>query len=154
MYLFNKSEELNKRLKISNSELYINLDDYEQSGSELVHKETGIKYSLNSLSNLSNYLRNEISTIAHNVNSISMMDHPSIIKFCGFSQVDFNNEPNPLYITNKNDSNIIVLYSSPNILITLYGIASGMAYLHSHNILHRDLKCRNVRINQEGVPTI
>ena len=154
MHLFNKSEELNKRLKYSDSELYINFDDYEKSGGELVHKETGIKYSINRLSNLSNYLRNEIATIAHNANTISMLDHPSIIKLCGFSQVDFNNEPNPLYITNEHDYDIILLYSTPNILITLYGVAAGMAYLHSHDILHRDLKSGNIRINQNGVTAI
>ena len=33
-------------------------------------------------------------------------------------------------------------------------VARGMRYIHSHNILHRDLKCDNVMLTADGVARV
>ena len=39
-------------------------------------------------------------------------------------------------------------------LIVVYGIASGMLYLHSNNVLHRDLKPENILLDENMNPKI
>lgn len=40
------------------------------------------------------------------------------------------------------------------ILIIIYGIALGMSYLHSHNIIHRNLKLSNIFLDDQYYPRI
>ena len=39
-------------------------------------------------------------------------------------------------------------------LINIYGIASGMSYLHSHKVIHRDLKLENILLDEYLNPKI
>lgn len=98
---------------------------------------------------------------------ISRLNHPSVLKFIGYSPTDFSDCPRPIIITefasNGSLSEVINLERrslSPSLwndtqkLITLYGISSAMTYLHSHNIIHRDLKPENVLEDEFLFPKI
>lgn len=114
--------------------------------------EGDIKYSIN--------LRRE-------VNILSQLSHPSVLKFIGYSPYDFNQNMYPVIITeyspNGSLEDIIELerksippdsWSDTKKLINIYGIASAMSYLHSHNIIHRDLKPANILEDENLFPKI
>ena len=95
----------------------------------------------------------EIESLPNELNIISHLNHPSLLKFVGFSQIDFKKERKPVIITemfsNGSIEQILELEKnnvkvngcdSTKKLINIYGIASGMAYMHSHNIIHRCLR--------------
>lgn len=100
----------------------------------------------------------EARLLFREINLMSLLNHPSVLQFYGYYPTNFDNDPLPTIITehalNGSLQDIIKLESqglSPDDwtftkkLINIYGIASGMSYLHSHNVLHRDLKPANIR---------
>ena len=108
-----------------------------------------------------------ILPIVREVNINAGMNHPSVIKFIGFSPINFNHESKPVIITeyskNGSLSDIIKLerqsrsidgWDDTKKLLTIYGIASGMSYLHANNILHRDLKPSNILMDDYLLPKI
>lgn len=125
---------------------------------EVVENETGEIYAAKiSLQELTEEQKKLITNVKREIGIMSQLEHPSILKFIGYSPIDFNNEPFPVIITeyasNGSLLDIIELerkyFPPPNWddtrkLITLYGIASAMSYLHLHNIIHRDLKPENI----------
>lgn len=109
----------------------------------------------------------DIRSFSREVNILSQINHPAILKFIGFSSVDFSNKPFPViiteYISNGSLSDIINLERNSKInsnwndtrkLITIFGIASAMSYLHSHNIIHRDLKPANILVDNFLCPKV
>ena len=99
----------------------------------------------------------EVKYLFREINIFSILDHPSILKFIGYSPINFEGDPTPTIVTeyavNNSLQNVInqeIIGLSPTNwnftkkLIVIYGVASGMSYLHSKEILHRDLKPANV----------
>lgn len=118
--------------------------------------DEGTDESTNEKKNIKSLIRN----LVREVNIMSKFNHPSIVKFIGFSPVDFSGGNRPVIITeflsNGTLSNLINLerrgmshekWNDTRKLITLYGIASAMSFLHSHNIIHRDLKPENILLD-------
>lgn len=95
--------------------------------------------------------------LTREVNILSQLHHAAILKFIGYSKTDFEEESKPVivteYLPNGTLRDIINLskqngstrqWDDTRKLINIYGIASGISYLHSRDIIHRDLKPQNI----------
>lgn len=98
---------------------------------------------------------------------MSALNHPSIIRYIGYSANDFEGEPNITIITeyapNKSLSDIIQeeneglshkFWDATKKLICIFGIASGVQYLHHKKVIHRDLKIDNILMDKDLNPKI
>lgn len=101
------------------------------------------------------------------VNLMASLNHPAVIKFIGYSSTDFEGNPNPTIVTElavngclekileKEQNGLsITNWDDTRKLINIYGIAAGMMFLHSHNIIHRDLKSANILLDDKLFPKI
>lgn len=101
------------------------------------------------------------------VNILPQLNHPSILHFIGYSKFNQDGKSHSAVITDYypngtlNDMLIAEKLGKPvsgwndtKKLIALYGIASGMAYLHSKNILHRNLKPTSILMDNSFYPKI
>ena len=98
---------------------------------------------------------------------MELKHHPSFLNFVGFSPFDFKNRKLPTLViehgSNGTLENILELdIKNPNDLILdptkrliiIYGIASGMSYLHSINRIHCELKPTNIHLDEFLFPRI
>lgn len=105
--------------------------------------------------------------IENEIKIMTTIDHPAIIKYYGYSLLDFKLNPNIIIFTEllKNGSlkNIIAKAKQSNLpknydntcrQIILIGIASGMKYLHHQDIMHCDLKTNNILLDENYYPNI
>lgn len=101
------------------------------------------------------------------VNILSELDHPSLLKLVGCSKIHSENITQSVIITeyfsNGTLSDMIQSeklghphpgWNNTKKLIAVYGIASGLQYMHSHNILHRDIKPSKVLMDDSLYPKI
>ena len=116
---------------------------------------------------IENLSEDQLIDISRELNIMSKLNHPSVLKYIGFSPIDFKKKPKPVIITEYAQNGTLEELISiernsplrPNLddtrkLIILYGIASAMSYLHSHDIIHRDLKPANILIDDFLFPKV
>lgn len=93
--------------------------------------------------------------------AFSMIESAATLSLKGFNMTNFKKEHFPTIITPymskgsldkllENNSNLPL----SNKFIILLGIAEGMKYLHSKSIIHHDLKCANVLLDDDLYPHI
>ncbi|KAK8850271.1 hypothetical protein M9Y10_018399 [Tritrichomonas musculus] len=93
--------------------------------------------------------------------------HPTIIKFVGYSLKDFNDQANVTifmdlakkgslsdYLEKVRKGLSDILFDNTVRQIILIGISYGMMYLHHRHIIHRDLKPGNVLLDDNLHPII
>lgn len=108
----------------------------------------------------SQMIRREISIMIN-------ANHPTIIKFIGYSKIDFLEENNITIImelASKGSLKEVLKkiqehdgpkdYTNTSRQIILIGVARGMKYLHDRNIIHRDLKTDNILLDDYFHPRI
>ena len=115
---------------------------------------------------LEKYSINQILNINREVNNISKLNFPSVIKYIGYNKFNFNHKPKLTIITEfvpngtldevieKDKFSKEKKLNETKKLIIIYGIAAGMAHVHSLNIIHRDLKPANVFLDNQFHPKI
>lgn len=105
--------------------------------------------------------------IENELNIMMNVHHPTIIKFLGYSYLDFNMANNTTIFMelakNLSLDNILEKtqksetpkgYDNTIRQIILIGVACGMKYLHENNIIHRDLKSNNILLDENLHPLI
>ena len=131
-------------------------------------KDTGSFYAAKiSLKEINENSTSAMISLSREININAKLNHPSILKFVGYSSTNFEGEPKPVIIselsTNGSLGRIIELermscaisgWDATKKLINIYGISSGMSYLHSHKIIHRDLKPENILLDDYLFPKI
>lgn len=113
--------------------------------------------------------KNTFVHFCNEANTLLQINHPSIIKYKGYSLFDFINREYPVIITEyaykKNLYKFLYdkvyeygkkkhILNDTEKLIIIYGVAAGMSYLHSNNILVRDLKMENICLDEHHYPKI
>lgn len=105
--------------------------------------------------------------IAREISILIRIQHPTIIKFRGYSNVDFNGNKQTTFLMDylkrgslsdllKNESHSLcdADYDNTKRQIILIGVARGMMILHKYNVIHRDLKAENILLEEDYSPQI
>lgn len=105
--------------------------------------------------------------IYREIKLVSSLNHPAIIEFIGFSPINFDNMSYPTiimeYLQNGTLTNLLELerkglspkfWDDTKKMIIIYGVASGLCYLHANHIIHRDMKPDNILLDEFLFPKI
>lgn len=122
------------------------------------------KVSKDSLEDISSL---KIRSFSREIKNLSKINHPATLKYIGFSDKDFDGDKFPVILTelinNGSLEDILSISKSPSCnfewndthkLITIFGIASAMSYLHKERIIHRDLKTENILMDDFLCPKV
>lgn len=101
------------------------------------------------------------------ISILPQLNHPSILHFIGYSKFEQDGKSYSAVITDyfsngtlkdsiaaEISGNPVQGWNDTKKLITIYGIASGMAYMHSKNVLHRNLKPVSIVMDKSFYPKI
>lgn len=135
---------------------------------KIIEKSTKKEYAAKIMRNLLSDDESKIIIyLKREINILSQLVHPCVVKFIGYSPVDFEKNLHPVLVTEfypngslrgiiglERSSQILPKWNDTKKLINIYGIASAMMFLHQHNVLHRDLKPDNILEDEYLFPKI
>lgn len=134
----------------------------------LKSKESDLTYCVKILkkSISKNDEKKESKKFLQEIGSLSKLNYQSIVRFIGFSPIKYSNNNTSAIVSDfvSNVSLHQILQQSKDgsndqfndtaKLIVIYGIAAGMSYLHSHNVVHCNLKTENIILDNDYYPFI
>lgn len=94
------------------------------------------------------------------VEIMAQLHHSTLVKFVGYSPIDFEGQENLTLITEyASNGSLYNLIERNNLTntqrqIILVGICDGMRFLHQQNYIHRDIKPTNIIIDENFHPQI
>ena len=113
------------------------------------------------------YDSENVHVLFREISLISLLNHPSILRFIGYYSTNFKGDHCPTIISefavNGSLHDIIDMemsslspddWNDTKKLINIYGIAAGMSYLHFNNVIHRELKPGNIIMDEYLHPKI
>ena len=122
-------------------------------------KTTKNKFAIKFLEELTS--ADEQRAFLREVEVLVQAQHPAVLHLYGFSLKESNKNPYPFivteYLPNGSLEDVISgnkKFDNTKKMISLYGIASAMDYLHQLRIVHRDLKPANVMLNNLDEPVV
>ena len=128
---------------------------------EIINKKTGKIYIANILAKpFELCISEKITDLFNKISLLIKFNHPSLLKIIGYSPLDFENNQNAVLIMEHAIDNILSnngSYSRLNDtkkLIIIYGIASAISFLHSHNILNPDFSIESIFLDEFLYPKI
>lgn len=91
--------------------------------------------------------------IESEIEILTMLDHPNIVKVKGTQRKDDKLNIIMEYVPGNSISHIMGEYGAlaeDTIRIYVYQILNALAYMHSQNVLHRDIKAKNILADTQG----
>lgn len=124
------------------------------TGASFATKQVSIEKNIHN-----NTLTNEkqVSHLQNEINILSQLNHPNILKYMGCAIDDKNRHMyvHFEYVSGGNMKQVMTHFSGkfPLVIVKKYTkqILNGLAFLHNENKIHRDIKPTNILITQQGV---
>lgn len=99
-------------------------------------------------------VRDVIDALQSEVDTLKDLDHLNIVQYLGFEKTDKNYNLFLEYVAGGSVASCLRLYGKfeePLIQFLTSQVVSGLSYLHSRGILHRDMKADNLLLDLDGI---
>ncbi|KAJ3202679.1 hypothetical protein HDU82_007178 [Entophlyctis luteolus] len=102
----------------------------------------------------SNEKSKQIEALEREIEFLKELSHENIVRYLGFELVDASLNVFLQYVSGGSISSLLSKTGKLDLLVARYftfQVLCGMAYLHSKNIIHRDIKGANILVDVDGI---